>query len=89
MDYLRGAGHFFDADGPPPRIGQLFLVVRPECLSGGGFTDRVEELLAAITDQPDARLPDARRLQARRDAQLSGVEIAGGLLADLRRRAGD
>lgn len=83
------ASSFFDADGPPPRIGQLFLVLRPECLSGKGFTDRVEELLSAITDQPGARLPGARRLAARRDARRSGVEVADGLLADLGRRAGD
>ena len=83
------ASSFFDADGPPPRTGQLFLVLRPECLSGGGFTGRVEELLGAITDQPGARLPGTRRLQAREQARRSGVEIAGGLLADLGRRAGD
>ena len=83
------ASSFFEADGPPPRIGQLFLVLRPECLSGGGFTGRVEELLGAITDQPGARLPGARRLEARERARGSGVEVADGLLADLGRRAGD
>ena len=83
------ASSFFDADGPPPRIGQLFLVIRPECLSGKGFTDRLEELLAAVTDQPGARLPGMGRLQARERARRSGVEIADALLADLDRRAGD
>ncbi len=83
------ASSFFDADGPPPRIGQLFLVVRPESLSGQGFTDRLEELLAAITDQHGARLPGMGRLEARLRSRRSGVEIADGLLADLTRRAGD
>ena len=83
------ASSFFDADGPPPRIGQLFLVVRPECLSGDGFTGRVEELLGAITEQPGARLPGTGRLQARERARRAGVEVADGLLADLDRRAGD
>ena len=83
------ASSFFDADGPPPRIGQLFFVVRPECLSGGGFTDRVEALLSAITGQPGARLPGMSRLQARDQARRTGVEVADALLADLHRRAGD
>jgi (2R)-3-sulfolactate dehydrogenase (NADP+) len=83
------ASSFFDADGPPPRIGQLFFVVRPECLSGEGFTGRVEELLGAITDQPGARLPGMSRLQGRERARELGVEVADALLADLHHRAGD
>jgi (2R)-3-sulfolactate dehydrogenase (NADP+) len=83
------ASSFFDADGPPPRIGQLFIVVRPECLSGNSFTGRVEELLGAITEQPGARLPGMSRLHAREQARKLGVEVADTLLADLHRRAGD
>src|SRR5690606_21339602 len=51
------ASSFFSADGPPPRVGQLFLVIAPDAFGASGFVERVEALCAAITAQPGARLP--------------------------------
>ncbi|MGE0724999.1 MAG: Ldh family oxidoreductase [Alphaproteobacteria bacterium] len=82
------AGSFFTADGPRPRIGQLFLAIDPGALAGPAFLDRVEVLLAAIEAQDGVRLPGSRRLAARARAETEGVEIPDKLLADLRRRAG-
>ena len=42
------ASSFFTAEGPPPRIGQLFLVLAPQRLGGAEFADRLEVLLGAI-----------------------------------------
>lgn len=77
------ASSFYDAEGPPPHVGQLFVVFKPECLGGDGFVDRVEELMAAILVQEGTRLPGGRRLDAREKARKAGVEIPDKLLAEL------
>src|SRR5471032_547177 len=38
------ASSFFDAEGPPPRTGQLFLALDPIALAGPSFGDRIEAL---------------------------------------------
>ena len=82
------ASSFFDAEGPPPGIGQCFILIDPATFGGEGFAAHVERLLADILSQEGARLPGDRRLAARERAQESGVEIPEGLAEDLRRRAG-
>ena len=82
------ASSFYDAAGPPPRTGQFFLVFKPESLGGGGVIARIEELAAAVLDQPGTRLPGARRLENRKKAQKSGVEIPDTLFNELTERAG-
>ncbi len=77
------ASSFFDAEGPPPHVGQLFVVFKPESLGGDSFLDRAEELMVAITEQPGTRLPGARRLENRERAKEKGVEIPDKLLAGL------
>lgn len=81
------AGSFFTADGPPPRIGQLFLVLDPERLGGPDVVPRIETLLAAILQQPGTRLPGDRRLAIRERARRDGIRVEPKLLAELRRRA--
>jgi (2R)-3-sulfolactate dehydrogenase (NADP+) len=81
------ASSFFDAKGPPPRVGQFFLVIDPMRFGGMGFAARVGELAKAILDQPGTRLPGERRLTLRAKAQADGVKVPVDLLADLRRRA--
>ncbi len=82
------ASSFFEADGPPPGIGQLFLLLRPEGLAGDGFVGRVETLLSYILTQEGARLPGSRRLGQRLIAQRDGVSISHSLYQDLIGRAG-
>lgn len=81
------AGSFFTADGPPPRIGQLFLVLDPKRLGGETFAARLETLLDAILRQPGTRLPGERRLASRERARRHGLEVEPKLLAELHRRA--
>jgi len=81
------ASSFFDADGPPPATGQFFFVFAPERLGGEGFAERMETLFAALTGQPDARLPGQRRFDNRKKAEKDGVDIPDALLADLQNRA--
>lgn len=82
------ASSFFDAEGPPPNVGQFFLVLDPGRLAGERFLSRVEDLVAAIAAQPGTRIPGARRHAMRDRARREGIEIPTALHADLVRRAG-
>lgn len=82
------ASSFFTAEGPPPHVGQFFLLMDPAVFAGDGFVDRVEVLLGAILDQPGTRLPGQKRLASREKAKAQGVEVPPALYEDLVRRAG-
>ena len=45
------ASSFFDAEGPPPGIGQSFLLLDPVVFAGEGFGRRLEVLLAHMLDR--------------------------------------
>jgi (2R)-3-sulfolactate dehydrogenase (NADP+) len=81
------ATSFFDAKGPPPRTGQLFLALDPIALAGPSFGNRIEILCAAILEDPAIRLPGERRLKMRARLSREGIAVPAKLLADLRQRA--
>ena len=81
------ASSFFTGEGGPPHIGQFLIAIDPGPFSKGGFGARIEDLLAAIADQPGTRLPGTRRLNLRAAAARDGVAIPAALhdeLQDLR-----
>jgi len=86
---LTGANHsneassFFDADGPPPGVGQLIVAFDTGCIPGAGFAERIETLLSAIEAQEDARLPGTRRLAAREAAARDGIAAPAHLLDEI------
>jgi (2R)-3-sulfolactate dehydrogenase (NADP+) len=81
------AGSFFSAEGPPPGIGQFFLLISPQPF-GSGFFTRLESLCAEIVEQDNVRLPGTRRRELRENRKREGIRLPDELLADLRRRAG-
>lgn len=81
------ASSFFDAEGPPPGVGQLFVVLDSQAFTGSGFLDRVETLIGAVLEQEGTRLPGSRRLARREASRRDGVEIPQALHEELRRRA--
>lgn len=81
------ASSFFDAEGPPPGVGQLLIGFDPVVLSGGGFEERLEILIEAATAEPGTRLPGERRLTARRQSIETGIAVDPDLLARLGRLA--
>lgn len=81
------ASSFFDAEGPPPGVGQCFILIDPAAFGGEGFADHVERLLADVLSQGGTRLPGDRRLASRERAQECGVEIPEALAGDLEIRA--
>ena len=83
------ASSFFDAAGPPPRVGQFFIAIDPVRFGGEKALDRAEALFATIAAMPGTRLPGQRRLSTRRRAEAYGIAIADPLYAELCQRAGD
>ena len=75
------------AEGPPPRTGQLFLALDPGALAGPSFAERIENLCAAMLEDPAVRLPGERRLESRRRLARDGIPVPAKLLAELRQRA--
>ena len=82
------ASSFFTAEGEPPRIGQLFVVLDPERTGGAGWAARVELLLGAIAGQAGTRLPGERRFAARAAAAQDGIAVDPKLRTTLEARAG-
>ena len=70
---------YFTAEGAPPRAGQFLLAVDPGPFSEGRFGSRLEDLLAAIEEQPGTRLPGRRRFALRERAEREGVTIPRAL----------
>lgn len=82
------ATSFFDDKGPPPGVGQLLIAIDPAAFAGSEvFLDRFAVLVAAIEQDPGARLPGTRRLSLREAAARSGVAVDAGLLDEVRRLA--
>jgi (2R)-3-sulfolactate dehydrogenase (NADP+) len=78
------ATSFFVDAGNRPRLGQLFLVIDPVALAGRAvYDERIEALIAAMSADPEVRLPGARRHALARQAAKEGVEITGTLLRQL------
>ena len=74
---------FVDGVGGPPDVGQVVLAIDPTATMGDGFVDRIEVELRALSAEPGARLPGDRRLQHRRQATASGVDVPDELMARL------
>jgi (2R)-3-sulfolactate dehydrogenase (NADP+) len=84
------ADSFFSEQGKSTRIGQGFLAIDPGALAGREvFLERVEALVAAMLEDPDVRLPGARRLAQREKARQNGVTVPDDLLSRIRALAGE
>ncbi|HZD90396.1 MAG TPA: Ldh family oxidoreductase [Pseudolabrys sp.] len=82
-NYAADASSFLDAKGGPPGTGQLLVAFDPAAFGGDGALMHFGALAKAIEDQPGARLPGVRRLQARATAEREGLMVADKLLADI------
>jgi (2R)-3-sulfolactate dehydrogenase (NADP+) len=77
-------GSFTEDDGRPIDNGQFFIAIDPGALSGGTFDATIAKLVASITDQPGARLPNSRRVANSARLAVEGLAIDEDLLARLR-----
>jgi (2R)-3-sulfolactate dehydrogenase (NADP+) len=80
------ASSFLDAEGPPPRVGQFFLVIDPSAF-GTHVLDRIEALCETVLAEPGTRLPGDRRLGTRARLAREGIPVPDALMQELRRRA--
>jgi (2R)-3-sulfolactate dehydrogenase (NADP+) len=79
------ASSFFVDEGNAPRIGQAFILVDPGALAGSGvYFERIETLVAEMLVDEGVRLAGARRLALERKARAEGIEVADGLVAQLK-----
>jgi len=84
------ATSFFVDEGNRPRLGQAFLVIDPAALAGRAvYDERIEALVAAITEDPALRLPGERRDALANAAANEGVEIPAALHRQLTELAGE
>jgi (2R)-3-sulfolactate dehydrogenase (NADP+) len=83
------ASSFFDAEGPPPGVGQLLIAIDPGAFAGRElFVGRIAALAGAIEGAAGARLPGSRRLALRAKAMAEGLAVDASLLAEARALAG-
>ncbi|GIX10891.1 Ldh family oxidoreductase [Elioraea sp.] len=84
------ASSFFDDKGGPPRIGQLFLAIRPGAVGADqeAVAARVATIIARVLAEPGVRLPGDRRLAIRARQRAEGIGYPAALLAELRALAG-
>ena len=78
-------GSIYVHDGAPMNLGQAFLVIDPAALAGSAaYFERIETLIAAMSEDDEVRLPGQRREAALRKAAHEGVELSGELLRELK-----
>ncbi len=78
------ASSFFDADGAPPGVGQLLIVIDPDAFAGREvFLARFETLADMIAGDAGARLPGTRRIGLRDAALRNGISVDAKLLAEV------
>lgn len=83
-NYAYEASSLFDAEGPPPGLGQFILAIDPGALGGPQALGRVGALVAAIADEPGTRIPGERGRDARARASLEGLEVDEDVVAAIR-----
>jgi len=72
-----------------PRTGQLLIVIDPSKGAGANFAQRAEELVRALYDAGQERLPGDRRYRLREEAEALGVPVSPAGLEKLRELAGE
>jgi (2R)-3-sulfolactate dehydrogenase (NADP+) len=90
---LSGAAFSFENDsyfepGGKPRIGHALLAIDPAALAGSdSYFDRLEVMVAAMTQDDGVRLPGTRRHAGREKSKADGIEVPEALLAELKKLA--
>jgi len=72
---------FFAPSGPSANAGQFLIAIKPNDIDG--FTARSEALLNEIAKTPGARLPGARRIEARNHARTEGLNVPTQYIVDI------
>lgn len=82
------ADSFFSETGNQARIGQGFLTIDPGALAGSDvYLARIETLIEVMLQDPDVRLPGARRFANATKSETNGIAIPDALATQLRELA--
>lgn len=81
------ADSFFELQGNRPRIAQAVLAIDIGLNSEASYFQRMEDLIAFISQDPEVRLPGERRFGLRRQAQTQGISISEDLYKQLKELA--
>jgi (2R)-3-sulfolactate dehydrogenase (NADP+) len=73
----------FDDKGAAPGLGQMMIVINPTASGGSIVGDRLAQLAAEISSDPQVRLPGRRGQNARREALENGIEVEEEVLAEI------
>ena len=73
------ASMFANTDGGPPNVGQTIIAIDPNFLDGN-FTNHLETMFAALTEDNDVRIPGERRAQLRVKHEADGVDVPQSLI---------
>lgn len=82
------ASSFFDAEGPPPGVGQLLIAIDGRAFAGTEvLAERAADLAGMIEGGAGGRVPGARRIALREKAKVEGITVDASMLAEVRRLA--
>lgn len=73
------ASMFATTEGGPPNVGQTIIAMDP-AFYNDGFVDHLENMITAMTDGNDVRVPGERRAANRARYAADGVEVPQTLL---------
>ncbi len=82
-NYAYEASSFFDAEGPPPGVGQTIIAISPERFGDVDALARFAEMADKVSSDPGARLPGRRRQALRGETALAGIEADAELIAEI------
>lgn len=78
------AGSFLTAEGEKSRVGHVFWAIDPGALAGTDvYLSRIETLIEIMQQDPEVRLPGARREVLAQTSRRDGIDIPDALLAQL------
>jgi (2R)-3-sulfolactate dehydrogenase (NADP+) len=83
-NYAYEASSFFEAEGPPPGVGQTIIAISPDRCGGANALARFTEMADRVSSDPGARLPGRRRHALRQEAGEAGIEADASLIAEIR-----
>ncbi len=76
------ASMFSNNEGGPPNVGQSIIAIDP-AFYAPGFVEHLEQMLTAMTDGNDVRVPGERRGALRAHHAAHGVEVPDALLEQI------
>ena len=71
----------FDDKGAPPALGQMVIAIDPVAVGGAGIIDHLRYIADEIALEETVRLPGRRGQNARRDAEIQGLDIEDDVIA--------